>query len=161
MKLVSVFSTVVLGVALGVAVPVYAQQDDTHPRDDKRVEEDKAAEHQDKHAEQEDKAVEHQEKKERDDKTVTREREETRTARIPDDKFRAHFGRAHSFRIGHPVIVEGSPRFQYGGYWFVIAQPWPAGWGYNDQVYVDYVDGGYFLFSPVHPGIQISINVVL
>jgi hypothetical protein len=79
---------------------------------------------------------------------------------IPDDRFRANFGREHTFRVGHPVIVEGAPRFQYGGYWFVIAQPWPVEWAYTDVVYVDYIGGGYYLLSPVHPGVQISINVV-
>ena len=41
------------------------------------------------------------------------------------------------------------------------AQPWPTGWGYSDPVYVDYIDGEYFLLSPVHPGVQIAINVIL
>lgn len=81
--------------------------------------------------------------------------------RIPDDRFRSNFGRQHTFTVGQPVIVEGAPRFQYGGYWFVIAQPWPGGWGYSDPVYVDYIDGEYFLLSPVHPGVQIAINVIL
>jgi len=81
--------------------------------------------------------------------------------RIPDDRFRANFGREHTFHIGRPVIVAGAPRFQYSGYWFVIAQPWPVGWAYTDVVYVDYIGSGYYLLSPVHPGVQISINVVL
>ena len=81
--------------------------------------------------------------------------------RIPDDKFRSHFGRQHTFVVNHPTVIEGQPRFQYGGYWFVIAQPWPVGWAYTDVVYVDYIDGEYFLLSPVHPGVQIAINVIL
>jgi hypothetical protein len=43
----------------------------------------------------------------------------------------------------------------------VIAQPWPVGWAYDDVLYVDYIDGEYFLLSPVHPGVQIAINVIL
>jgi hypothetical protein len=81
--------------------------------------------------------------------------------RIPDASFRAHFGRDHSFRINRPVMVGGSPRFQYGGYWFGFGEPWPAGWSYSDQVYVDYINGGYYLLDPVHPGVQISISVIL
>src|SRR5712692_6230481 len=46
--------------------------------------------------------------------------------RIPDDKFRAHFGRQHTFVVNRPVIVEGRPRFQYTGYWFEIVDPWPT-----------------------------------
>lgn len=83
-----------------------------------------------------------------------------RGGRIPDDRFRANFGHTHEFRINRPTIVGGASRFQYGGYWFGFGQPWPVGWLYSDEVYVDYIDGGYFLYDPVHPGIRISINVI-
>jgi hypothetical protein len=58
-------------------------------------------------------------------------------------------------------VVEGAPRFAYGGYNFVLVQPWPAGWAYTDDCYIDYVDGEYFLFDLLHPGVRIAINVVL
>ena len=61
---------------------------------------------------------------------------------IPEDHFRAHFGHEHRFVIVRPVIVAGHPRFRYGGYWFVIGRPLPPGWGYSDEVYVDYIDDG-------------------
>lgn len=82
-------------------------------------------------------------------------------SRIPDDRFRAHFGREHSFRIGSPTLVDGYSRFQYGGYWFGFVQPWPDGWYYTDDVYVDYIDGGYYLLNPNYPGTQVSISLVL
>jgi type IV secretory pathway VirB10-like protein len=81
--------------------------------------------------------------------------------RIPDDKFRAHFGRQHTIVIKQPTIVEGQPRFQYSGYWFTIVDPWPAGWAYTDQCYIDYIDGEYFLFDLQHPGVRIALTVVL
>jgi outer membrane biosynthesis protein TonB len=81
--------------------------------------------------------------------------------RIPDDRFRSNFGREHSFRIGQPRMVGGYSRFQYGGYWFGFVQPWPDGWYYTDDVYVDYIDGGYYLCNPSYPGNQIAISVVL
>jgi|SRR5271167_1613679 len=81
--------------------------------------------------------------------------------RIPDDKFRAHFGRQHTVVINRPTIVEGQPRFQYSSYWFTIVDPWPVGWAYTDQCYIDYVDGEYFLFDLLHPGVRIAITVVL
>ena len=80
--------------------------------------------------------------------------------RIPEEHFRAHFGREHRFVIVRPVIVAGHPRFQYDGYWFAIARPLPPGWHYTDQVYVDYVDNNYYVLSPVHPGVRISINIL-
>jgi hypothetical protein len=82
-------------------------------------------------------------------------------SRIPDDRFRTHFGRAHSFRIGEPRLVGGYSRFQYGGYWFGFVQPWPDGWYYTDDVYVDYINGGYYLCNPSYPGAEVSISVVL
>ena len=80
--------------------------------------------------------------------------------RIPEDHFRAHFGRAHWFRIGRPVVVAGHPRFEYDGYWFVVARPLPPGWRCTDTVYVDYVDDGYYMCSPAHPGIRVSIDIL-
>lgn len=80
---------------------------------------------------------------------------------IPDDRFRSNFGRGHEFRIGSPRLVGGYSRFQYGGYWFGFVQPWPVDWYYTDDVYVDYIDGGYYLCNPSYPGTRISINVVL
>jgi hypothetical protein len=84
-----------------------------------------------------------------------------RGGHIPDDKFRSNFGREHTVVINRPVIVEGQPRFQYGGYWFNIVDAWPVGWAYTDQCYIDYVDGEYFLFDLLHPGVRVAIIVVM
>src|SRR6266478_10079827 len=80
---------------------------------------------------------------------------------IPDEKFRASFGRQHAFAVKSPVIVEGHPRFQYSGYWFEIIDPWPTGWAYTDDCYIDYVDGDYFLFDVLHPGVRVALFVVM
>jgi outer membrane biosynthesis protein TonB len=76
---------------------------------------------------------------------------------IPDARFRASFGSGHTFHVAQSA--GGSRRFQYGGYWFAMANPWPVGWLYTDNVYVDYMNGGYFLCDPVHPGVYLSITV--
>jgi len=81
--------------------------------------------------------------------------------RIPDDRFRANFGQEHVFVINEPVIVDGYSRFQYGGFWFGFMNPWPAGWYYTDDVYVDFIDGGYYLCNPYYPGARVSISVVI
>ena len=83
-----------------------------------------------------------------------------RGGHIPDDQFRAHFGRQHTFRINRPVIVEGSPRFQYAGYTFVIVEAWPAGWSYSDAVYIDFIDGIYYLCDPLYPGVKITVTIL-
>jgi hypothetical protein len=84
-----------------------------------------------------------------------------RGGRIPDDKFRAQFGRQHRFKVSRTTTAQGQPGFQYGGYTFVIVDAWPAGWVDTDECYVDYVDGEYFLFDLLHPGVGVAIMVVL
>jgi hypothetical protein len=83
------------------------------------------------------------------------------SGRIPDDRFHANFGRGHDFHMGNPVLVGGYSRFQYGGFWFGFVQPWPADWYYTDDVYIDYVDGGYYMYNPYYPGARFSISVVI
>lgn len=81
--------------------------------------------------------------------------------RIPEDKFRAHFGREHHFRVQRAQIVNvAQPQFIFGGYTFVLQQPWPAEWAFDDDCYVDYVDGDYYLYDLNHPGIQILVFVI-
>jgi hypothetical protein len=75
--------------------------------------------------------------------------------RIREEDFHSHFGREHAFR----VTRSDNRRFNYGGYWFVYNDPWPAGWSYSDDVYVDEIDGEYYLIDPVHPGLRLMIVV--
>jgi len=84
-----------------------------------------------------------------------------RGARIPEERFRTHFGRQHTFVINRPIIIENRPRFQYSGYWFEIIDNWPADWAYTDECYIDYVDDGYYLFDPYHPGVRLAVVVVM
>jgi hypothetical protein len=83
-----------------------------------------------------------------------------RGSRIPDDKFRANFGRQHTFAV-HTTTVGGQPGFQYRGYSFTLVDAWPAGWAYTDQCYIDYIDGQYLLFDLAHPGVSIVLVVVM
>jgi hypothetical protein len=88
-------------------------------------------------------------------------RPEGKSAHIPDNKFRSNFGRSHAFVVQRPVVVEGQPGFVYGGYSFVFVDPWPTDWAYTDDCYVDDIDGEYFLFDMLHPGMRIALFVVL
>jgi hypothetical protein len=84
--------------------------------------------------------------------------------RIPDDRYRGYFGQDHGFRIyGLPfMVVGGYPRFQYEGYWISLVDPWPEYWGNdwydNDDVYVAYVDNGYYLYNRRYPNVGIAIS---
>ena len=80
--------------------------------------------------------------------------------RIPDDKFHSHFGREQKFTVRR-TVVEGRPRCEYGGYSFELIDAWPADWADSDDCYVDYVDGEYFLYDLLHPGIRIAIVVIM
>lgn len=90
--------------------------------------------------------------------------------RIPEARFRGHFGPGHGFRMfSFPLIeVGGFPRFQLGGLWFSVMDPWPEYWSDdwygNDDMYVDYYDdddygGGYYLHNRRHPQDRIAITV--
>jgi hypothetical protein len=187
MKLVGVISTGVLSLTLGAAAPVYAQQDERpkqeehaqqgekHAQPDKpaqqeqkhaqpeerKAQQEKPAQQEGKHAQQEQKTSEQDRPTQRDARHEQQaQRADGHHGRIPDDHFRANFGHEHVFVINRPVIIEGQPRFQYGGYWFGFSQPWPGDWAYSDNVYVDYEDGDYYLYNPYHPGIRIVVIVM-
>ena len=87
--------------------------------------------------------------------------------RIPDDRFRGYFGPAHGFVIFRQpyMVVGGFPRFQYGGYWFNVVDPWPSYWARNwyetDDVYVAYENNGYYMYNRRYPTIGLAINVSL
>jgi hypothetical protein len=94
-----------------------------------------------------------------------RERGGYRGYRIPEERFHSHFGRGHWFRVhSAPVLVVGGyPRFQYGGFWFSVVDPYPEYWSRTwyetDDVYVDYVHDGYYMYNRRHPGVAIAVNV--
>ena len=85
--------------------------------------------------------------------------------RVPDDRYRGYFGSQHGFRIyGLPfLVVGGYPRFQYEGYWISLIDPWPGSWANNwydtDDVYVSYVDNGYYMYNRRYPGIGIAVSI--
>jgi hypothetical protein len=77
---------------------------------------------------------------------------------IPQQRFQASFGRAHTFAMGHPTMIGGQASFQFGGYWFGIVDPWPAAWLYTDTVYVDFIGGEYVLVNVMHPGVYVAVS---
>lgn len=143
------------------------QQEEAKPRDDKAQEQAKPS----KDEKQDEKARPEEAKPARDEHEKVQSTESERvhttekTARIPDEKFRANFGREHTFTATRVIqtrtIVAGQARFVYGGYNFIIVDPWPTGWVMTDACYIDFIDGEYFLVDVVHPQFRIGLSVVL
>lgn len=86
--------------------------------------------------------------------------------RIPEDRYRAEFGQQHAFRVysQQVVFVGGYPRFQYGGYWVMLVDPWPEHWAVDwydtDECYIVFLNDGYYLFDARYPGVGIAVNIV-
>lgn len=88
-------------------------------------------------------------------------RHEGEQRRIPDQDYRAHFGREHRFapRVLQPY--QGKPSFSYSGYTFVLVDAWPSEWVYDDDdYYIDYVDGEYWMYNVLYPGARIMVMIV-
>jgi hypothetical protein len=184
MRVLRFLNVAILSLLVGSAALVYAQdekrQDDKQQEDKSGREEPKPKQDeakpprhdeakpakQDNRQDQkrEDQSREQQMKPEEQNRPEQRQAEHARPAgkggHIPDDKFKAHFGHDHHFRA-RGVIAQGQPQFQYGGYTFELVDVWPADWAYDDDCYIDYIDGEYFLFDLVHPGVRIALFVVL
>jgi hypothetical protein len=84
---------------------------------------------------------------------------------IPQNSFNTYFGSQHLFRIGAlPAMYMGYPRFAYGGYSFLLLDPYPENWSdswySNDEVYIDYEDG-YYLHNRRYPQISLAITILI
>jgi hypothetical protein len=80
-------------------------------------------------------------------------------SRIPDDKFKAHFGQEHRFRVSQADYR--NHRFAYGGYSFGFVDPWPSNWLYTQDVYVVEIDGVYYLCNASYPGVNLTLSFAL
>lgn len=84
-----------------------------------------------------------------------------RVERIPDDRFRASFGREHRFHVDRDrVYSQPQPVVVYGGYSFQLVDAWPRDWSFDDDCYVDYYDGQYWLYDANRPGMRIAVVVL-
>jgi hypothetical protein len=89
---------------------------------------------------------------------VAENRAASQHGRISNAHYASSFGSGHRFRVSKGEYA--SRRFSYGGYSFGFVDPWPVAWGYSDDVYVVYTDGGYYMYDHVHPGLRISVNIL-
>jgi hypothetical protein len=182
MKLVGIIGTAVLSLTL--AAPAYAQQEQHEQQEEQKAkpaqdekkaqpekkQEEKSAQ-QEKNTKPEERNAQAEKNAKPEEKSAKQEQQRTPQAkpekqeqhasngRIPDDRYKANFGRDHSFRVSEGDYR--NHRFQYGGYWFGFAGVWPSNWLYTQNVYVVDIDGVYYLCNPMYPGVNIELNVTL
>jgi hypothetical protein len=170
MKLVAALGTAVLSLSLGIGIPAYAQQEQHEQEEnkdkpaqekEKKAQPEKSVKPEEKNAKQEDRNTRPEQKNmpEQHAQEVKPGKQEGRAGRIPDDRFKANFGREHSFRVSEGDYR--NHRFQYGGYWFGFASAWPSNWLYTQDVYVVEIDGVYYLCNASYPGVNLTLNVTL
>jgi type IV secretory pathway VirB10-like protein len=175
MKLVGVISTAVLSLALGVAVPAFAQEQHEQEgqkapaaQDEKKAQPEKSTKQAEKPAVQPEKNAKPEEKnaqqENRNAKPAEKNAPEQKAAgnrggQIPADKFKANFGQQHSFRVSQGDY--NNHRFQYGGYSFGFVDPWPGNWLYTQDVYVIEIDGVYYLCNASYPGVSLVLSFAL
>ena len=146
------------------------EEKNTQQQDKNRNQEEKSAQQQDKNNQQEQKNGQQEnrnnQQENRNAQQHSQQAEPARQAqrgngsRIPDDRYRANFGREHSFRVSHDDY-DRDRRFQYGGYWFNFVDVWPSNWLYTQDVFVVEIDGMYYLCNPMYPGINVALSVTL
>jgi hypothetical protein len=176
MKLQGIIGTVLLSLIL--AAPVYAQEQHDQEeqkdqkeqtakpaQDEKKAETEKSAKQDEKGAQQEkntkpeEKNAQENNKQEEKNAQQQHAQPAKNAGRIPADRYKANFGREHTFRVTQGDY--NNHRFQYGGYWFGFAAPWPGNWLYTQQVFVVDIGGVYYLCNPTYPGVNLELNITL
>jgi hypothetical protein len=58
----------------------------------------------------------------------------------------------------------GYPRFEYGGYSFLLLDPWPSNWSQSwyssNDLYIDY-DNGYYLYDRNYPQQRLAVTILV
>lgn len=175
MKRIRILTTALLSLSLAGVIPAYAQEQHEQEEQkekpaeqkEKKSEPDKAARPEERGAPKENNArPEANRARQQDEKPKPEERNaqqrpaaQPHGGRIPADRYRANFGREHTFRVSQGDY--GNRRFQYGGYWFGFAGAWPSNWLYTQDVFVVEIDGVYYLCNPNYPGVNVMLNVTM
>jgi hypothetical protein len=176
-KATGIISTVALSLLLGIAAPLYAQEQHEEQKD-QQEQKDKPAKAEEKRAQPEEKTAQEGRNVKQEEKTQQEGRNNKQEekngqqheqqaksgkpaqhGRIPDDRFRANFGREHTFHVSEGDYR--NHRFQYGGYSFGFVGIWPSNWLYTQDVFVVDIDGVYYLCNPVYPGVNITLSFAL
>lgn len=153
--------------------PPQGQEEKTKPND-KDKEKDKAAT-QEERRDKDQPGMKQEQKEQRNDQRMDQRQDQkmernehqhpaaAKGKKIPDQKFKQSFGREHTVKVNKIIttttIVPGQTQFVYAGVPFVFVDPWPAGWAFTDDCYIDFVDDEYVLVNPYHPGVYVTLMV--
>jgi hypothetical protein len=183
MKTLGITSTALLSLLLAVAAPAWAQgqheqeqKDKPAQQEEKKAQPEKPAKQSEKPAVQQKQNAKPQEQKAQqpaknakpEEKSAQqhttqaqpeKQAQHTGGSRIPDARFKANFGRQHTFRVSQGDY--GNRRFQYGGYSFGFVDAWPSDWLYTQDVYVVEINGVYYLCNPMYPGVNLALSITL
>ena len=174
MKTLGITSTALMALLLTVAAPAWSQEHEQEQKDkpaqqvEKKVQPEKSAKQEQKPVAQQGKSAKPEQKNAKPGvknaqqhavQAHPKQVQQARGGRIPDDRFKANFGRQHTFRVSQGDY--GNRRFQYGGYSFGFVDAWPSNWLYTQNVYVVEINGVYYLCNPVYPGVNIALSIVL
>ena len=187
MKAFASLGTAVLLLSFGTIVPAFAQheqdaakppqkqeqqaQQQNHNRQQQQQEAQRQSNQQQAHHSQQEQRAQqtawqqHESRNWRSDHRTWQQRGGYNGYRIPDNRYNGYFGSGHAFVIySQPyMVVGGYPRFQYGGYWFSVVDPWPSYWASNwyetQDVYIVYANNGYYMCNQRYPDVGIAISV--
>ena len=139
-----------------------AQQQDKNAKQEEKntQQQDKNNKSAEKNAQQENKNNQQEERNAQQRTPQVKQPAQHAGGRIPDDRFKANFGRQHSFHVSQAEYSNGR-RFQYGGYSFGFVDAWPSNWLYTQDVNVIEINGVYYLCNPMYPGVNIALSFEL
>ena len=134
------------------------EEKNTQQQNKNNEQEQKNGQQQDRNTKQEEKSAQQQDKNSQQEQKNAQQAQRNSGRRIPDDRFRANFGREHSFHVSRDDYSRDR-RFQYGGYWFGFVDAWPSDWLYTQDVFVVEINGVYYLCNAMYPGVNITLNI--
>jgi len=178
MKAFATLGTAVLFLSLGTIVPAVAQHEQEEAKPEQKQQQEHAQPQPQQHVQQQNQQKQQQQQEHTQQQSQNKQQRVQQAAwqghqsqnwqsdhrrweqrggysgyRIPDNRYNGYFGPDHGFVIfSQPyMVVGGFPRFQYGGYWFSLVDPWPGYWSNNwhetDDVYVVYANNGYYMYN--------------
>jgi hypothetical protein len=162
MKLIGAISTAVLSLSIGIGIPAYAQPEQHEQQEenkDKPAQEKEKKAQPEKPARQEEKSNKPEERSAQQQAKPQQSEQHAGGGRIPADRYKANFGREHSFRVSEGDYR--NHRFQYGGYSFGFVDAWPSNWLYTQNVYVVEINGVYYLCNSSYPGVNLTLSITL